>query len=371
MGLQAANILTYLKPSCDLFNFTFQWPVPLFYLGLFLLYRIFVLCYLLSWMIVSIFEVHTASNPYPWPTYLTTWSYMTLVCHAVLATFILLVNLYNKWGFCEVVSFSATDEKPRPLLKDSNVSLLDGSSSSSSSNSDKLEDGETEDETDSEVEIYVADTVDQVLSKENHNDATSSNNMVIDIEIATESDSEEDIYDAGEPQKMFLKKAIIINDGDEEEQVPDDLSFLVKLDWLLFNTACCSEIFVSVFYWSFIYWYIVEKTSLLVDIHMHAVNALVVILETVLTAIPVRLLHVVYPVLFGLCYMIFTIVFWSIDHSHVLYGAILDWNSPGVSAAVASCIGLVALPVIQLSMWSLFKLRSSLHKKLHVLKEEP
>ena len=142
------------------------------------------------------------------------------------------------------------------MSKDCSVSLLDGSSGSSSS--DELEDGEAEDETDSEVEISVVDTMDQTLSKKNNNDATSSNNRVIDIEVANESDSDEDTYDAGQPQ-MFLKKKLIISSGGKIEQVPSDLSFLVKLDWLLFNTACCSVIFVSVSYWSFICWHMVEK----------------------------------------------------------------------------------------------------------------
>ena len=109
----------------------------------------------------------------------------------------------------------------------------------------------------------------------------------------------------------------------------------------------------------------VAKSSLPVDTHMHAIDSLLVILKTVLTAMLIRLLQG-FPSLFGLCYIIFTIVFWAVDHSHLRYGAILDWNAPGIRVAVASCIGPVALPLIQLAMWRLFKLRSCLYKKLYV-----
>ena len=90
-------------------------------------------------------------------------------------------------------------------------------------------------------------------SKINNNDSTNSNNRVIDIKIANEVDSDEDIYDASQPQKMFSKRKIIISGGGREERVPDDLPLLAKLDWLLFDTACCSEIVVAIFYWSFVY----------------------------------------------------------------------------------------------------------------------
>ena len=76
---------------------------------------------------------------------------------------------------------------------------------------------------------------------------------VIDMEIANETDFEEDIYDASQPHKMLLKKEISISGRGKEERVPDDVPFWVKLDWLLFSTACCSEIFFTIVYWSFVY----------------------------------------------------------------------------------------------------------------------
>ena len=59
-GIASSENTVIAKPSCDLFNFLFQLPIPL------LLFALYALsgCYLLSWIIVSILEVHTESTPY-------------------------------------------------------------------------------------------------------------------------------------------------------------------------------------------------------------------------------------------------------------------------------------------------------------------
>ena len=54
---------------------------------------------------------------------------------------------------------------------------------------------------------------------------------------------------------------------------------------------------------------VVEEEPTFVSLNVHGVNAVYVLVDLFITGIPVRLYHVIYPMLFSLIYLIFSLVY--------------------------------------------------------------
>lgn len=144
----------------------------------------------------------------------------------------------------------------------------------------------------------------------------------------------------------------------------DDIPWFIKLDWVLFNIIACFAFIVTAIYWGALYPYMDLKVPPITDINLHAVNSIVIVLEFILSAIPVRLLHGVYPFIYGICYMVFSIIFWAVDHDHIIYPHVLDWNQVGPTVAVVLVLGFIIIPLLQLFLWAMFRVKQLLYTKI-------
>ena len=99
------------------------------------------------------------------------------------------------------------------------------------------------------------------------------------------------------------------------------------------------------------------------SLQLHLVNTLLVLLEHAVSAVPVRVLHVLYPIIYGVIYMIFSLVYWTGDHRRVMYD-ILDWNKPAATVGFVMLIGFVVVPVIHLAIYGLYRIRLATYKKI-------
>lgn len=99
--------------------------------------------------------------------------------------------------------------------------------------------------------------------------------------------------------------------------------------------------------------------------HLHLLNSIVILLEMALSAIPVRLLHGLYPLIFGLIYVIFSAIYWAMDHENVLYPNVLDWNQPGMTVIVTLGLAIVIVPLLQLFLFGLYNLRLKIYKRIY------
>lgn len=93
----------------------------------------------------------------------------------------------------------------------------------------------------------------------------------------------------------------------------------------------------------------------------HAMNAVIMVLDVLIVAYPIRLLHVVQPVTVGLCYVIFSVIYYAaggVDDvgNHYIYN-VLDWSKPGTTVGVVAGVLLLAV-VAHLAMFLLHKLRA-------------
>lgn len=131
---------------------------------------------------------------------------------------------------------------------------------------------------------------------------------------------------------------------------PNMPNILEKVVWMLFNVASSGCLLVTIIFWTMLYPYMhgLSGYELLVNFQLHAVTSIIIVLEHILTAIPVRFLHFVYTLGYGLIYIAFSGILYSVDHRYVLYKNVLDWSKPGSTAVVCCITAFVALPLLQL-----------------------
>lgn len=145
----------------------------------------------------------------------------------------------------------------------------------------------------------------------------------------------------------------------------EDTPLYAKTSWFLFSVASSSAIIVTIIYFVAIYPQIVGVGMDVENVNLHAMNTVVVLLEFAISAIPVRLLHFVYVLTFAAVYTAFSAIYWSTDHSNVLYPGVLDWNDPGKTVVVVSIVGAVGVPLIQAIFFAAYRLRLFAYRRIY------
>ena len=136
-----------------------------------------------------------------------------------------------------------------------------------------------------------------------------------------------------------------------------------KVAWFFYTIASNNSFMVTVVYWSLLY----NGFKIgAVDVSFHLLNSVFMLTEACLSAVPVRLLHVVYAELYGVLYLIFTVVYWlsggtNTNGDNFIY-PIVDYEAKPYDAVLLILLyALVGLPASQLINFGLFKLRCYLH----------
>ena len=144
----------------------------------------------------------------------------------------------------------------------------------------------------------------------------------------------------------------------------------VKFSWAIFNMAAVSGPTVTAVYF-FILFPMLQREQPrfragILDINLHGVNSLIILMEMTISAIPVRLLHFIYPLLYGVVYVLFSLAYWGYDkENNVLYPVILDWNHPGITCAVVVVLVFVATPLFQLIWYGVYRLRLLVFSRIY------
>jgi len=135
----------------------------------------------------------------------------------------------------------------------------------------------------------------------------------------------------------------------------------VKMSYFLFSVAAPAAIIVTVVYFAGVFPRRHRNYLNFEDVNCHVMNTVIIILEFTIAAFPVRLLHAVYVWCYALAYVIFSVIYWAFDHSHVMYPGVLDWNAPGTTAVVIVIMGFVAIPLLQFILFGIYQLRMFVH----------
>ena len=156
----------------------------------------------------------------------------------------------------------------------------------------------------------------------------------------------------------------------EEAREEDALRLPQKSFWLLYIISANAGLLVTAGYWTVLF----EEDEPIDanNITKHALNSVFMVIDTFLSSIPVRLFHSVYPLLYIIVYLTFTVIYWQLGGTNnqgqpYIY-SLLDYNN--FQASTGCIIGfflLLVQPVLQLILFGLVKLRDHLrptHKAL-------
>ncbi len=117
------------------------------------------------------------------------------------------------------------------------------------------------------------------------------------------------------------------------------------------------SILVTVIYWSLLR----APIPILLDLTIHAFPCLLGFIDVLVTPIPVRLQHAVYPIAYGSLYVIFTVIYWAAGGTDPngntgIYPGLLDWEDPATTCITIAC-SMVAVCVSQIILWGIYKLK--------------
>ena len=145
----------------------------------------------------------------------------------------------------------------------------------------------------------------------------------------------------------------------------DTIPWYLCLLWVLFSTASVFALVVTLGFWALLAPSLpLSFLTSTQNLQIHLVNSVLVLMEMCLTAIPIRLLHVLYPVTYGMIYTVFALIYWGVDHNNVVYPFLNFGARPGIAAASIVVIGFVLVPLLQLLFYGVYRLKLKIFHKL-------
>ncbi|XP_067944206.1 protein rolling stone-like [Watersipora subatra] len=143
----------------------------------------------------------------------------------------------------------------------------------------------------------------------------------------------------------------------------EGIKWYMKLNWFLYEFTSGETILISLLFWALIY---DDRYTLTIDTYItHGVNGLHTLIDLWITAMPIKALHFYLPALFGLLYIVFSIIYDYSGGTNALgktyIYSVLDWNEDATFAAIYSVGAIVGLIVLHFILFGFFKLRVRLY----------
>ena len=142
-----------------------------------------------------------------------------------------------------------------------------------------------------------------------------------------------------------------------------DAAFRHKAQWLLFTILFNLEIGICITYWSVLVSKVYNGTVLGMfnQIFLHALPDFVGLLDFCFGATPVRLFHFVYPLCYTICYLVFTLIYWSAGgtfegETYIYF--YLDYSDNLGLAIAVWLICCIFVTVIHILLWGLVYFKS-------------
>ncbi|XP_071961076.1 protein rolling stone-like [Antedon mediterranea] len=145
------------------------------------------------------------------------------------------------------------------------------------------------------------------------------------------------------------------------------LPIYFSLSWFLQVIAYSTAVAVTILYWTLDY----DPAEDIINVHgvhVHGINAMLVVIDSLIVANPYRYIHFIYPSLYALVYFGFTVIYWAkggLDsNGHVyIYKGHLDWgNNSKTSLSIAVLTVCVGAPFLHCLFWILFKMKEIVFK---------
>ncbi|ESO91230.1 hypothetical protein LOTGIDRAFT_97534, partial [Lottia gigantea] len=131
--------------------------------------------------------------------------------------------------------------------------------------------------------------------------------------------------------------------------------------WFLTNVISVWALIVTIIYYVALFGGVYKAS----DVNVHMMNTVVMLIDTIVCATPVKLFHAIYPIIYGLAYVTCNAIYWSTDpKKNVLYAVIMDWNTPAYPVGVLFGMLIVVLPLLQAMYFGIYRLKLLIFKKI-------
>ena len=162
-----------------------------------------------------------------------------------------------------------------------------------------------------------------------------------------------------------------MDSGDEDDDPSNDacekdvLRLEHKLLWLMHVISANGGLFVTAGYWTVLF----EDHALDANsITKHVLNSVFMLIDTCLSSVPVRLVHWLYALLYFAVYLLFSVIYWQLGGTNIqgkpyIYSALNYDDFKAKAGGLLVAFLLLALPLLQLFLFGVTKLRDHLHKK--------
>jgi len=174
------------------------------------------------------------------------------------------------------------------------------------------------------------------------------------------------------------------------------LPFLYSLSWGLQTCFTTVALWITLVYWIALHPYVIEYNIIqgvwmhILNVFLHLVNTLSCLMDMMVTARPARIQHSYLPMIFGVWYTVFSLIYWAAGGTGVCQNRclnlplnstiskldpscpihcdkyiypILDWDAhPGMAVGVVLG-GCVFMPVLQAFWYGVVKLRKYIAAK--------
>ena len=138
----------------------------------------------------------------------------------------------------------------------------------------------------------------------------------------------------------------------------------LKTVWILFNIASLGSVLVTLTFFIFL-WPLFKTSSIgLINLQLHGINSVIIGIELMLTAVPCRLYHFIYALIYGIAYLIFSAIFYAVGNKIPIYPGVLDWSKPGQTAFICVLLGFVFMPFLQFIFFIMYKVRMYIYRKV-------
>ncbi|RUS74762.1 hypothetical protein EGW08_017460, partial [Elysia chlorotica] len=140
---------------------------------------------------------------------------------------------------------------------------------------------------------------------------------------------------------------------------------LSRLTWCLYSVTNAANLMSSACYWAVTF----HEHSYAVEMVAHVTNSLFVLTNVLVSAAPVRLLHLVYPAAWAGLYLALTATHQAAG-GHAIYRP-LDWRDAFPAALVAVAWLVVFAPLLHGVTFAAYTFRVYLHSRLHSASYSP
>ena len=126
----------------------------------------------------------------------------------------------------------------------------------------------------------------------------------------------------------------------QETSFTNSLPMAVRIYWLIANLAYINGALIVILYWGFVHHprFLVGFGQAFVNINMHGIIYCLVVIDFWMSSIPIRIMHGIYAIAFGLTYGLFSAIF-TLATGRPIY-PVLKWNTSPGQAAVFCLIAL-------------------------------